>query len=352
MATAVPYVVRPEDRDAFRRCRREWDFSSRERHGVVPKRPQDPLDTGEAVREALAVYYHPGMWHWQRALVQPLARKAVRRSLEGQHKDTGGGRPDEVEEAIDLAESVLDRYFGWCPPMDDFEVLHVETEFDVIIPDPADPERGLTTLEGEQAVRYRGRPHMVILDTDGRRWIVEHLVVGEAFTHPHQLRLDDRGLSFCWAWERFYPSMQIAGTIYNELRLAAPRWPEIPDDLAALERGDAAASAPDESHFRRTALRRSRAEIERAGQRLAQEARLMSATDVFVYPSPSPANCGRCPYRNPCRAQQSGGDVEGILRADYEARPPPYMPGRIGDVTWSIGRGAAPPFGSKDDEGD
>lgn len=343
MATAVPYVVRPEDRLAFRRCRRKWDFRSRERRGVVPTQRREPLDAGQALREALSVYYHPGMWHWQRALVQPLARKAFRRSLDAQQEEPPGAHAADLTEAVDLGESLLDRYFAWCPSMDDFEVLHCEAEFDVVVPDPTDPEQGLTTRDGEQAVRYRGRPHLVTLDEDGERWIVEHLVVEDDFTSPHQLRLDDRGLSFCWAWERFYPGMQITGTVYNELRLATPLWPEIPDDLAALEADGGADAAPDEPLFRRTALRRTREEIERAGDRLAREARLMSAMDVFVYPSPSPESCGRCPYRSPCRAMQTGGDVDGILAAEYRDRPSSYQPGRIGDVTWSTGRGAAPP---------
>lgn len=74
--------------------------------------------------------------------MQPLARKAFRRSLDAQHEEAAGDHAAELTESVDLGESLLDGYLAWCPSMDDFDVLHCETEFDVVVPDPPTPSRG------------------------------------------------------------------------------------------------------------------------------------------------------------------------------------------------------------------
>jgi adenine-specific DNA glycosylase len=81
--------------------------------------------------------------------------------------------------------------------------------------------------------------------------------------------------------------------------------------------------------FRRTWVRRTREEVAQAGRQLATEARQMFDPDAAVYPSPSPA-CRRCAFDAPCQAL-------------YRPRVHDDVAGRLGGVTWSVGRGAAPP---------
>ncbi|MGH9294385.1 MAG: hypothetical protein ACRD0B_03555 [Acidimicrobiales bacterium] len=96
--------------------------------------------------------------------------------------------------------------------------------------------------------------------------------------------------------------------------------------------------------LRRVWVRRSAAEIAAAGARLEQELAAMTAPGVLCYPNPSVANCTACPYLRPCLAMNEGGDGEAVLAAGFAPRPGGERPERrLGLVTWSTGRGAAPP---------
>ncbi|MDQ4105238.1 MAG: hypothetical protein M3186_16560, partial [Actinomycetota bacterium] len=66
----MAYRIHASERTAFKRCRREWDLSSPNRQSFEPLPQSDSIDLNEAVRAALAVYYFPGMWEWDSAIVQ------------------------------------------------------------------------------------------------------------------------------------------------------------------------------------------------------------------------------------------------------------------------------------------
>lgn len=84
------YDVWPSDFEAFRRCRRAWDLGSPARQGYELRRAAEALDVAAAVRDALDVWYFPGMWQWQRAVVRPLAMQAFYRAM----RDQTPGRSD------------------------------------------------------------------------------------------------------------------------------------------------------------------------------------------------------------------------------------------------------------------
>ncbi len=65
---------------------------------------------------------------------------------------------------------------------------------------------------------------------------------------------------------------------------------------------------------------------------------------LSVYPSPSPAHCPSCPFREPCILRTERGDAEDVLATSFRPHPPEEVSeGRLGGVTWGLGRGAAPP---------
>jgi hypothetical protein len=66
VAVSVNYVTRPRENRLFRRCRRAWDLSARERQDYELIEPPQVFDFGEAIHDALDVYYFPGMWEWNR----------------------------------------------------------------------------------------------------------------------------------------------------------------------------------------------------------------------------------------------------------------------------------------------
>ena len=75
----MAYRFTPADRGAFKRCRRQWDFGARERQNLEPAEAVAAPDLELAVRDALAVYYFPGMWDWQRSVVLPLVLQGFAR---------------------------------------------------------------------------------------------------------------------------------------------------------------------------------------------------------------------------------------------------------------------------------
>jgi hypothetical protein len=371
----MAYRFTPADRGAFKRCRRQWDFGARERQRYEPAQPAATADLELAVRDALAVYYFPGMWDWQRSVVLPLVLAGFARSV--------GRGPPAGEEELAAAEALLRRYFEWAPGVDRFSPIQVEHPFEVNLPDPAGGDRELVLADG-RPVRYQGRVDLLAGDEHDRYWVVAHRLV-DRFGAAGDLLLDEELVAACWALEQVYPGMRIAGTVHNELRRAnLPVGMDQPPPKAApsrspwrrlrrrherglpqheasgggrslpyARRGAARARPADPAEvevqgdgaFRRTRVLRDRAELAAMGARLAAEALEMVDPDVRLYPSPSPEHCGTCQFVAPCLATERGGDdVRAVLEAGYRDRGPERAePGRLGAATWGTGRGAAPP---------
>lgn len=363
----MDYIVTPEDRALFKRCRRAWDLGARARRNQEPADSVPGVDIDRAVHEALAVYYFPGMWDWDRAIVLPIVRQAFQRAMDEQRSQLPPDYEEEWRRCVERGERVLDAYFVWAPSVDRFAPVQVQTDVDVPVPDPRDPDRAdLVTLHGLR-VRYNGQIKLLAIDADDAYWMVDHRVVDE-WTDLDHLLLDEQCLSWCWAWRLYYLGMRVTGTVYNELRpdasvpeAASPTWEEgrrspvaqhrrtyRPPPSEATESGDRIHREEGES-FRRTWIRRGDAELDNFGHRLAIEALEMTDPELAIYPNPSPEHCGPCAYRRPCIAMNEGADADAVLAEHYRERPPPPLQeARIGAATWPMGRGVVPPsFGNR-----
>jgi hypothetical protein len=331
------------------------------------------------VRDALAVYYFPGMWDWDRDVRLPLVAQELERALTRQRQRSGGDADAAVwQEALDEGRALLDRYVAWAPAVDRFSPVLVEADFEVNVLDPARPEAGLVTPSGE-TIRYTGRIDLMAVDAHDAYWIVRHRLVDADWPPTEQLVDDTEAVAACWAWEQFYLGMAITGTVYNELRrrpdpAGQPAWPwrrfrpraaagrpavrqHEPSgggrSVPQHRRMYAQARAPrrvepieqrTEHGFRRTWLRCAPADVAEAGRRLGADAAEMTREDLAVYPVPSAENCPPCPYFEPCRAMQAGRDAQPILLSGYRKRPAgSRAEGRLGGRSWGLGRGAAPP---------
>lgn len=62
----MPVTVTEAERASFLRCRRPWDFAAGMRN-LEPANPPAAPDPDRAIRNALALYYFPGMWDWDTA---------------------------------------------------------------------------------------------------------------------------------------------------------------------------------------------------------------------------------------------------------------------------------------------
>lgn len=376
----MEYLVSTADRAAFKRCRRQWDFTATTRRSLRPVRAPAP-DLDRAMRDALAVYYFPGMWDWDSAIVLPLVAKGLDDSLARQRTEQGDGSSsgddDGAWEALrELGHSLLGRYVGWAPTVDRFSPIRVATDFDALVADPADPDCGLVGPDGA-AIRYTGRIDLLAIDEHDRYWIMSHRVSDRPFPTTEQLLLDEEGVAGCWAWARFYEGMQVAGTIYNELSTSYPRagWAHHPAARALVEhprggipqnepsgggrgvsslrriyvkgRGEEVVDRVRQTQgegFRRTIIRRSTREVSEAGRRIADEAIDMVRDDLRLYPTPVLEHCAQCAFVAPCLAATEGSDVESILTRDYCARPAAGLEiGRLGGTPSGVGRGWVPP---------
>jgi hypothetical protein len=381
--------LRPSDRLWFKRCRRSWDFSSRLRRNLEPAERRYAHDLDRALRDGLAVYYFPGMWEWDRKVVLPLAFAAFEKALRRQREDheLTAAEDEAWERGMAAGRVLLEQYLAWAPAADRFWPVRVETDFDVQIPDPTTADTDLVTPDG-QVVRYGGRVDLLLVDEHDAYWVVRHRVVDE-FTDADLLVLDDEAVAACWAWELFYLGMRISGTIHNELRLGGdPPDPAEPvrrprashafararaearrnaeTEVERVAEPERQSSAPVPGHrrmyaraehvpmdvvveegggmFRRTRIPRTRAALDDLGRRLATEALEMLDDAVALCPTPAPEHCAACQFRGPCLALNDGADAEAIVKTNYRVRPPEAPEeGRLGAVTWSMSRGAAPP---------
>ena len=328
------------------------------------------------MHDALAVYYFPGMWEWSRNVVQPLAHEAFLKAMHADrraheaHSPLGADDAGAWEDALRSGSDLLDAYFEWAPTVDGFTPVRVETDFEVDVPDPDQPDRDLTAADG-RAFRFRGRVEVLVVDDDDVYWLVDHRLVGPEWTELDLLVLDEAGITACWAWERCFIGMRIAGVLYNELRIdvsagAGSTVDAAPSDPAPVTRAsghrrmyarprrvpDPQIAQVETSRFRRTRVPRSRDQLERMRRQLAGEVMEMTDPALALYPHPTRANCGACAYREPCLAMNEGGDAAAILASQFRERGEELEEGRLGGVTWSMNRGAVPPrFGSAPADG-
>ena len=333
------HVIRPAESDQFRRCRRAWDLGARERQNYEPAVPARVFDFGEAIRDALDVYYFPGMWEWNRQIVRPLAVQAFLKSMNRQREEYVGHRAlsaeqeHDWEQHRDLGAGMLERYFGWALQVDRFTPIQVAAQFDVTIPEPRNPEAGLTAPDG-RGVQFRVRIDMVVMDEHELCWLAEHRIVTDpAWQDLDQLILDEQSLTWSWAWQLGFFG-RIEGTIHNELRTNVPGGPDTAEpEILAVPAPAGVITQHQTELFRRTQIPRNPVEFEQRGVTVAAEIRDMIDPDVRVYPNPSWAHCSSCAYRPPCVAMTQGRDERPILDGSYRKRVrEDYEPGRLGSV--------------------
>jgi PD-(D/E)XK nuclease superfamily len=338
VAVSVNYVARPWESRLFRRCRRAWDLGARERQDYEPAAPAQVFDFGEAIHDALDVYYFPGMWDWNRTIVRPLAVKGFEKSMRRQRdvyaqtRDLSAEQVQHWEQHLELGTGMLQGYFEWALDVDRFTPIQVASQFDIALPDPADPDSGLITPEG-WPLQYRVRLDLVVIDDHELYWLVEHrIIAGSRWPDLDQLRLDEQALTRSWAWQLGFLA-KLEGTIHNELRAVLPGAGKPQVQVRAFPGVGGITTQRSAESFRRTQIPRTELEIERHGTAVALEMQDMTDRSVRIYPNPSWEHCSSCVYRPPCLAMTQGIDERPILEASYRKRiGEDFELGRLGSV--------------------
>jgi hypothetical protein len=335
----VNYLTRPRENRLFRQCRRAWDLAAGERQHYEPVEPAQVFDFGEAMHDALDVYYFPGMWEWNRAIVRPLAvagfEKSMRRqrAAYAQTRDLSVDQVHDFDQHLELGARVLERYFEWALEVDRFTPIQVAAQFDINVPDPANPDSGLLTPD-RRPIQFRVKIDLAVIDDHELYWLVEHRI----FTDPtwpdlDQLRLDEQALTRSWAWQLHFLA-KLEGTIHNELRAASPDPAQTSEvAIGAVPGPGGIITQRSTESFRRIHLPRTELEIERRGVAVARETQEMTDPSLRIYPTPSWEHCSACAYRSPCVAINQGLDEQPILQASYRQRVgEDFEPGRLGSV--------------------
>lgn len=367
----MPWISAQEWTD-FRDCRRRWDYSAPHRYNLEPAAPFRGCELERCVKEALAVFYFPGMWDWPRSVVRPLVTKGFERAAAAQqavveaHEPLGAAERQAWTGALVVGVRILETYVAQAPALDHFAPVLVETEYAAPVPTPggngSHSGRVLVTPAGE-GVSYSGRVDGLVVDEYDAYWILRHRLV-ERWTPLEELVADPQSRAACWAWSEFYLGMTIAGTIDNELLIDPPPLPPTamlpPGRRVAQSEGSgggrsipqhrrlsAQAMEPDDAHpieiqetpgIRRVWIRRHPHDRDVVAAGLAADLAQMIDPATQTPPNPSPTRCARCAFLRPCLEVGEGRPAREALATGY--RPRPSVPPR---VTWSTGRGAAPP---------
>ncbi|MGH3812749.1 MAG: PD-(D/E)XK nuclease family protein [Pseudonocardiaceae bacterium] len=336
---SVNYVTRPRESRLFRRCRRAWDLGAGERQGYEPIEPAQVFDFGEAIHDALDVYYFPGMWEWNRTIVRPLALAGFEKSMRRQRaayaqaRDLSAEQVRDWDQHLELGTGVLQRYFEWAQETDRFTPIQVAAQFDVNVPDPANPDRGLITPD-QRSIQYRVKIDLAVIDDHELYWLVEHRIITDpAWPGIEALRIDEQALTRSWAWQLGFLA-RLEGTIHNELHAAMPDPAQTPEvAVRAIPGPGGIITQRRTGSFRRTHIPRTELEIERRGVAVAREVQEMTDPSLRIYPNPSWEHCSTCSYRPPCLAINQGLDEQPILQASYRRRVgEDFEPGRLGSV--------------------
>jgi PD-(D/E)XK nuclease superfamily len=338
VAVNVNYVARPWESTLFRRCRRAWDLGARERQDYEPIEPAQVFDFGEAIHDALDVYYFPGMWDWNRAIVRPLAVKGFEKSMRRQRdaytqiRALSAEQTQDWEQQLELGTGILKRYFEWAVDVDRFTPIQVASQFDIILPEPAKPDSGLITPQG-RPLQYRVQIDLVVIDDHELYWLVEHRIISDPqWPDLDQLRLDEQALTRSWAWQLSFLA-KLEGTVHNELRATPPPAGRPEVQVRAVPGAGGITTQRSTESFRRTHIPRTELEIERHGIAVALEMQDMTDPSLRIYPNPFWEHCSSCVYRAPCLAMTQGIDERPILEASYRKRAGgDFELGRLGSV--------------------
>jgi len=246
-------VIRTSDRTLYKRCRLQWDFSSKIRMDYEPARSKFYYDFGTAWHAALAEWYNPERWTTASVDDRAIsAKQNFNASLNTQlklYRDRGIDDIEmehEFEGAMTLGPAMLDNYIPYSLEHDDFTPIRVEQEFEVQVTaiNPLMSSLGelpaywcygamggwhATDTPCEQCIPivYQGRVDALVQDLLGNYWIAEWKSAEKAPSESNRwLAMDAQSGSYAWALQKML-GIPIKGVIHRTTLKRAPEPPRI-----------------------------------------------------------------------------------------------------------------------------
>lgn len=324
-----PPFIRTTERKDFGRCQQRWYWAWRA--GLKGKgRPAAPLWFGIGIHEALAQWYQPGTkrgvhpadyWlDWYKGEEQAFIKALTANS---------DSRDDAVwVDAKSLGEAMLTGYVERYGADEDWEILYVETPFQIEIPRPGPPSEFADPL-----AIFAGTFDGVYRDLrTGKIWLVEHKTAKQISTIHLPL---DRQAGGYWAIASrilqhrgvLKKGDRIEGIMYNFLRKS------LPDDRPTNDKGEAlnkngtvSKNQPSPLFLREPVFRdrRERATQLRAVQREAKMMDYLRRHPEDINKNPTRDCSWDCAFYEMCLLQEKGGDDWKDYRDAVFTRADPY----------------------------
>lgn len=338
-----PHVIRTTDRAIFKRCRRKWFWQSHIKARRVPKAPQQALWFGIGFHYALDDFHGANYYGHPATALVAYVDACHRLALQPGIENPEHIYPPDAEEYKALGVAMLNHYADvWLPGKDLLETFvyngQMQTEVDFEIPLPTKAPDG-------RPVVYRGRLDRVVVDPDGRLWILEYKTA-KAFRIYH-FDTDDQISSYCWAASVLYPEYEVAGVVYQQFKKTVPSPPrelangtlscnKQQSTTAALYRkallnkyGDILLAPNKNVEFlnwllmqedsesdrfiRRDKVYRNAHQIAAQGEKILIEVLDMVNPELSLYPNPTKDCEWDCPMQMACIAMDDGGDADAMI---------------------------------------
>jgi hypothetical protein len=351
--------VHTSDRLSFKGCRERWNFLSDIRMGYKPIETPRPFEFGSAFHSAMQWRYNPPTWHLRKTphLLEGSIQ-AFRNSMADSKKrylrlkQMEALDPEDQEKYLvdlDLGEGMLRHYFEWVElkGFDDYITpIGVEIGFSVPIFDSLEEQDDLLPHMRGFVIVYRGRIDLIVIDQDGRLWILDHKTASRFRDNLGHLEMDEQLGSYNWGFER-QTGRAVAGNIYSEVYKAYPVPPTENSTVRlgrrfSVNKNQATSYEVYKQHLianneplelyedflnylkleahpyvRRTQVHRSQTELRLLHERIKAETLDMFDPGLRIYPHPGPFKCEWCPMRPPCLAKMEGQDFQWILDTNY-----------------------------------
>ena len=290
--------------------------------GITPKTYQRAPSRGSAGHAALAAAYLGQ--DWREALQEWLKEQIESRELFNEEVA-------DFEDMVDTASQILPRYFDhYAEEEQHWEVLETEYKFEISI-------SGLKT-------KLKGFIDGIIRDKDGDLWLLEHKFPQRQFRSREQVDLNGQLGVYQYAANKCgFPTI---GIIYNQLLWQLPRVPKINKNgsisrqaiktdwptyramvseqgLDPTDYWDMKEKLADTEFFRRFRIYRSNTENKNFMRDIERRIWDMRKKNKHIYMSGGFFDCPRCSYRDLCIEHTKGGDVEFLIRNNFQPRYSP-----------------------------
>lgn len=344
--TTQTFDIHISDVQAFKACRRKWDWSSLLRRNLTPVAPYAPFFTGRIVHAALDLYYRYGL---HPAYEIDLLVNDETKHLRTHYPTIYAANEQSINEQAQFCKDLLAHYVQWAGsynnPFNDRELdfINVEQNFN----EPMRTNRGFLARRMRLAGRFDG---VVRHKKDDKLYLWEIKTTKSIDNRLRQLDLEEQADAYALAAQEILGE-PIAGIVYTLIRKALPATPQVLKNgmlsqnkqidttfeyyLSAIraihghnatrefinvQYGDFLQHLLDNGNpfFARVMIRRSPEQLRTARDELYATAQEMINPAVPIYKTAG-IPCNWCIFREPCIAKQQGEIAysEQLLRENY-----------------------------------